>query len=315
MLCLSTICGLAIEFADPPEIQKDDNRVVQKLWAFVKLSRPHFLVGGALMYAIGAFTADAVSVSTYLLGQGMVTSAQLTAHYVNEFADVKVDRLVRHRTLFSGGSGVLASGQLTRPVALAAALVTTASTVVLIIFIEPTSTAAALLGFLALTISWAYSLRPLRLLDTGFGEATTSLVVTVFVPLVGASTQGADIATTLIWVVSSLFPVHLAMMLTFELPDLETDKRAHKNVLAVRMGEPRTRRAVSALLVLSALVVISAVIIGSVERVALWAVVASAVPAVLLVREIGGTRYTLLTASAVSTLVVLGSGLLVTVIL
>ena len=267
------------------------------------------------MYAIGAFTTDAVSVSTYLLGQGMVTSAQLTAHYVNEFADVKVDRLVRHRTLFSGGSGVLASGQLTRPVALAAALVTTASTVVLIIFIEPTSTAAALLGFLALTISWAYSLRPLRLLDTGFGEATTSLVVTVFVPLVGASTQGADIATTLIWVVFSLFPVHLAMMLTFELPDLETDKRAHKNVLAVRMGEPRTRRAVSALLVLSALVVISAVIIGSVEQVALWAVVASAVPAVLLVKLIGGTRYALLTASAVSTLVVLGSGLLVTVIL
>ena len=267
------------------------------------------------MYAIGAFTAEPITVSAYLLGQGMVSSAQLTAHYVNEFADAKVDRLVQHRTLFSGGSGVIALGQLTRPVPLAAALITSALTVVLIIFIEPLSTAAALLGFLALAISWGYSLRPVRLLDTGFGEMTTSAVVTIFVPLVAVSAQGGVASPPLIWVISSLFPVHLAMMLAFELPDIETDRRAHKTVLAVRMGGAWTRRAIPVLLSLSALVVAVAVIIGVFDMTALWVLLATAIPAMLTVRAIGGTRFNVLTTSAVATLVVLGAGLLATVIL
>jgi 1,4-dihydroxy-2-naphthoate octaprenyltransferase len=288
---------------------------VKKLWSFIKLSRLHFLVGGALMYAIGASTAESVSFSTYLLGQGMVTAAQLTAHYANEFADIKSDRLVRNRTLFSGGSGVLASGELTRPVALAAALFTTAATVVLIIFIEPISTPAALLGLLALLVAWAYSLRPIRLLDTGWGEAVTSLVVTVFVPLVGATTQGAGTSVGLIWIVASLFPVHLAMMLVFELPDLETDRRSHKRVLAARIGEALTRRTVIALLLSSGIVIGVAAALGAVELVTLWAVAAAVGPAVVTVRATRGTRYTLLTTSAVATFVVLGGALLATVIL
>jgi 1,4-dihydroxy-2-naphthoate octaprenyltransferase len=267
------------------------------------------------MYALGAVTADLVTVGDYLLGQAMVTAGQLTAHYVNEFADYKVDRLVTHRTLFSGGSGVLASGELSRPVALVAALLTSAAACVLIIFVEPISTTAALLGLISLAVSWLYSLRPVRLLDTGLGEVVTSIVVTVFVPVVGASVNGGSVTTSLGWAMAGLFPVHLAMMLVFELPDLETDKRAHKRVLAVRMGEGRAHNTITALLVAAAVLVGAGVATGGLDLAALWALVAAAVPAVVTVREMRGTRYGLLTSSAVATLVVLATGLLVIEIL
>ena len=267
------------------------------------------------MYALGAVTADALRVGDYLLGQAMVTAAQLTAHYVNEFADYKVDRLVTHRTLFSGGSGVLASGELSRTVALVAALLTTAATCVLIIFVEPISTTAALLGLISLAVSWLYSLRPVRLLDTGLGEVATSIVVTVFVPVVGASVNGGQVTTSLIWAMAGLFPVHLAMMLVFELPDLETDRRAHKRVLAVRIGEQRAHSTITALLVGAAALVGAGVATGGLDLAAVWALAAAAVPAVVTVRAMRGTRFALLTSSAVATLVVLATGLLMIEIL
>ena len=74
------------------------------LMAFLRLSRPHFLMGGVLMYAVGVAQGKAIGIATYLLGQAMVSAAQVTAHYVNEYADVEADRLVKNRTMFSGGS-------------------------------------------------------------------------------------------------------------------------------------------------------------------------------------------------------------------
>lgn len=91
---------------------------------FIRLSRPHFLLGGALMFGLGAAIAGRLDVRGYVLGQTMVTAGQVTAHYVNEYADVEADRGVEHRTWFSGGSGVLVEGRLVPAVALRAAIVT-----------------------------------------------------------------------------------------------------------------------------------------------------------------------------------------------
>ena len=56
------------------------------LWSFVRLSRPHFLLGGFLMFWLGARSVSTFDTSGYVLGQAMVTSAQITAHYLNEYA-------------------------------------------------------------------------------------------------------------------------------------------------------------------------------------------------------------------------------------
>jgi 1,4-dihydroxy-2-naphthoate octaprenyltransferase len=209
---------------------------VARLGAFLLLSRPHFLLGGVVLFALGALPAVEIDLTAYLWGQLMVTSTQLVAHYANEYADFEADRLVEHRTVFSGGSGVLVSGGLTPAVALRAAVVASGVALVGVVVFAFRSPLVAVLGLAALGVSWAYSVEPLRLLGTGSGEVVTSLVVGGVLPVVGASTQGLALRADLWWSIAVLVPAHIGMMIAFELPDLDSDRRAGKRVLAVRLG-------------------------------------------------------------------------------
>ncbi len=152
---------------------------MNKLIAFIKLSRLHFLLGGFLMFAVGSLTADSIDVAHYVIAQVMITAAQLTAHYVNEYADYEADKAIANRTAFSGGSGVLTSGLLPRRVAAVAAQTTSVIAIVTATIVATFSLPAVLTGMLALCVSWAYSMPPVRLLDTGWGEITTAVTVAV----------------------------------------------------------------------------------------------------------------------------------------
>jgi 1,4-dihydroxy-2-naphthoate octaprenyltransferase len=287
---------------------------MDSLWAFIKLSRPHFLIGGVLMFALGAASAGQFEPITYALGQVMVTAAQVTAHYINEYADVEPDRAVTRRTLFSGGSGVLVGGQLRPAVALRAARlasVVAVGTAGAMMFVN---VSAGLLGLAALAVSWSYSMPPLRLLGSGFGELAASAVVAGLVPLIGALSQGGTIAAAFLWSIAIVFVLHFAMMLAFELPDLETDAAAGKRVLAVRIGRTRTRALIS-LLVLGAGGLLtdwgSSYAGSGSARVALLAgLPAAAVMLAAMFRDRAG----LLTGAAVATLVLTAAGLLLAMV-
>lgn len=203
------------------------------------------------MYGIGVASGGGTTLGTYLLGQLMVTSAQVTAHYVNEYADVDADRLVENRTPFSGGSGVLPSESFSPHVALRAAQVSSAVAILAAVLVWHISPVAALFGGVALVVSWAYSMPPVRLLNTGWGEIVTSAVVTVVVPMIGLSLTGLALSGGLVWALAVLFPIHMAMMLIFEIPDATTDRQAGKTVLAVRLGEPPTLGLIFALYVVA----------------------------------------------------------------
>ena len=268
-------------------------------WLFFRLSRPHFLIGGALMFAIGALAGDSVHWVDYSIGQGMVTSAQLTAHYVNEYADVGPDQTIQNRTWFSGGSGVVGGAGLDPRVALIAARWSTMMTLAMASLVALESLpAAAGLGVIALTVSWIYSLSPIRLLSTGWGEVVTTSVVVGMVPAVGSLTQSGRIPDQ-VWVaVAVLYPVHLAMMLAFELPDLSSDMAAGKRVLAVRLGRRFTVTAVGMAYVVACVVAL-VVRIGDAS---LPMELAIAVPLAAATIWLSGTqRFALLTASAVLT--------------
>lgn len=212
---------------------------------FIALARPHFLAGGFLLYAIGAFAAGVDSISAYLIGQLAITASQLTAHFVNEFADAEADALVVNRTWFSGGSGVLVDPDADRAIALRAAYVSSAVSLAASAVLALDHPLAASIAAATLLISWGYSMPPVRLLDTGWGEAATTVVTTVGVPLVGALAQAGPIDHNLWWVITVLFALHMAMIVAFEIPDLETDTTAAKTVLAVRLGLPNTRRIIA----------------------------------------------------------------------
>ena len=287
---------------------------MDSLWAFIKLSRPHFLIGGVLMFALGAAATGLFDPAAYALGQVMVTAAQVTAHYVNEYADVEPDRAVTRRTLFSGGSGVLVDGSLRPVVALRAAQVASVVAAGTALALMSVNVPAALLGLAALAISWSYSMPPLRLLGSGFGELAASAIVAGIVPLIGAFSQGGTITGALMWAVAIVFLLHLAMMLAFELPDLETDAMAGKLVLAVRVGLSRTRVLIT-LLVLAA----GALLLGwgsahAESGIARVGILAGLPAAVVMLVAMARDRAGLLTGSAVAALVLTAAGLLVALV-
>ena len=284
--------------------------MIGRLWVWVRLSRPHFLLGGFLMFGLGAATGGPVDGSDYLFGQLMVTMAQLTAHYANEYADVDADRAVEHRTPFSGGSGVLVEGSLPVRSALWAARLTSVLTVLAAIVVADASILAAVLGLLALTVSWAYSMPPVRLLNLGWGELATSLVVTLLVPVIGALVQTDTVPATLWWSAAVLVPVHMAMMLVFEIPDLQSDSAAGKRVLAVRIGRRATVVMIGSLLAVAFAGLATAIIADGLPS-GCAAGFVGLVAAPVLVGALVRDRHQVMTICAVGMFVLVSGGLLI----
>lgn len=258
------------------------------------------------MYAFGVALGGPIGIDRYLIGQAMVTAAQVTAHYANEYADFDADLLVENRTFFSGGSGVLVAGHLGRGVALAAAVTSTASALVLAVVVALISPLASALGIVALAVSWTYSLPPFRLLGTGLGEIATSAVVVGAVPVIGLNIAGGQPGPFLWSLVAVLFGAHLAMMLAFELPDLDSDRNAGKRVLAVRIGVNPTLALMAGLLGASALLVVVGIGNDVLPTFLWWAVASVATGGTIMTLAARSRNHHVLTIAAVANLSALG---------
>lgn len=217
---------------------------MRRLAAFARLTRPPFLLGGALGFGLGAALArdqcTAIAWSQYALGQALVTAVQLTAQYANEYFDAEGDRPAA-RTPFSGGSGVLPAGLLPRRFALRAAQGTTLAALALTTVVAFTSAPAALLGVGALAGAWAYSAPPLRLAGSGGGEIVASVIVGALVPLAGLWVHGGRVDAGFGWMAAALVATHFALIVALAVPDRAADHTSGKRTLVVRMGVERVR--------------------------------------------------------------------------
>lgn len=210
---------------------------------FIRLSRPLFLLGAVLLYALGVgiarYLGTEINWSVYLLGQLWVTLLQLSTHYLNEYFDAPLDAENPNRTPFSGGSGAIGDGKLSRNVPLFAAItclaILASITVVLIRSgsLTPGALLVMVLGFLG---AFFYSVPPVRLASTGYGELTTSIIVANLVPGFAFLLQMGEFHRLLAMTTFPLTTLHLAMMLVFELPDYAVDLKYEKQTLMVRMG-------------------------------------------------------------------------------
>jgi 1,4-dihydroxy-2-naphthoate octaprenyltransferase len=210
---------------------------------FIRLSRPLFLIGAALLYALGAGIANylgfAIDWRLYILGQAWVTSMQLTAHYLNEYFDAPVDASNPNRTPFSGGSGALEEGKLPREIALWAAVASMAATTSFTVLIMQNRGISPGMLFLMLLIflgAFFYSIPPVSLMSSGYGELTTSILVANLVPALAYIIQAEGLHRLVAMSTFPLTPLHIAMMLSFELPDYAIDYKYDKLTLMVRLG-------------------------------------------------------------------------------
>ena len=215
----------------------------KSLLAFVQLTRPLFLLGVAIVYALGAGIARYVGVeidwNAYLLGQAWVTLLQLSTQYFNEYYNAPADQVNPNRTWLTGGSGMLGPGRLPRRVALMAALVCLAFlasiTVLIISKVNPPSGAYLIMG-LAFLGSFFYSNPPLSLESSGYGELITSVMVGFMVPAYAFILQYGDMHRLVAMCAFPLVAAHMAMLLAFDLPDYRSDLKFEKLTLMIRLG-------------------------------------------------------------------------------
>jgi 1,4-dihydroxy-2-naphthoate octaprenyltransferase len=222
---------------------------VRAIWAFVRLGRPKFLIGGFVFYGLGAALAVAAGApfeaGRYLWGQLMVTAAQLMTHYANDYFDLEADRANRTPTRWSGGSRILPDGVLPPAAALGAALVLFAvalGAALAFAMRTPDLPLTLPLAVFMTAFAWAYSAPPLRLAARGLGELTTAAVVTLSVPLLGYYLQAGEVDGRILAACVLPCLLQFAMLLAIELPDAAGDAVAGKRTLVVRLGAPAGAR-------------------------------------------------------------------------
>jgi len=219
---------------------------MRNVWLLIRLSRPLFLLGGVLVFALGVgiarYLGKPIDWGMYFLGQSWVTTLQLAGQYLNEYFDAPQDVQNTNRTPFTGGSGALGPDGLPRRTALIAAagcLAVTASLTVLLLSQASLSPSTVLIMVIGFSGAILYSVPPVRLSTTGYGELTTSFLVANLVPAFAFLLQSGELHRLLAMATFPLTLLHLAMMLAFEFPDYATDLRLGKRTLLVRMGWQR----------------------------------------------------------------------------
>jgi len=234
--------------------------VSTKLYALLRLSRPLFLFNSLGQFALGALIARyegyRLDVAPFLLGQLCLTALQLMSIYLNEYWDEDADRRNSFRTWFSGGSGVLPEGALTRATVFVAALAALAIGVASGIALlaqqanKPALWIILVLIFLGLFFQ---SNRPIALTASGYGEFTTAIVFAGLMPAFGHLVFADQASRLVLLATTPLVVLHAAMLIAFSLPDVESDAQAEKRTLAVRVGQDTAASIHNALLVLALL--------------------------------------------------------------
>ena len=241
----------------------------RQLRLFVLLSRPWFLLGACLLYALGLAVAhylgETIVVSLAAEGLALVLALQLTVHYLNEYFDAEADETNPNRTVFNGGSGAIGRDRLPRQTALQAALVTLAFVALLLtaMLIRGQSPSLAWVVIaLVLPTALFYSAPPLRLVSSGYGEFLAALVVSAMVPTLAFTLQAGSMHRMLFLATAPLVLFNFAMILAFEVPDYGTDLRSGKRTLMVRLGWENGMRLHDAAIIGAVVALVAAVLLG-----------------------------------------------------
>lgn len=235
----------------------------------VRLARPHFLLGGIVLYALGAGIADYLGVTinwnVFFIGLLWGLMVQLSTHFLNEYFDGPYDMDNQNRTPFTGGSGTIGPGRLPRAAAFWGAVGTLAAAAYLTLLVIQTARPNTVTLFYMLLIFLAaffYAVPPVRLEASGYGELTTSILVAHLVPGFAFLLQSGELHRL---VAMSTFPLvflSMAMLLAFELPDFANDLKHEKRTLMVRIGWQAGMRAHNILIFSSFALLVLAAFLG-----------------------------------------------------
>ena len=216
-----------------------------KTMEWVKAIRLQFYPMTFIAYTAGAIGARAMGYefnpALFWLGYAWIFFAEVLTVFANEYFDQFSDKRNDKYGPFNGGSRVLVNKGITPAEMKKGILVAGVLAVgtLLFLFIQPGlfQLSVILSSLLLLIIATGYTVPPLRLSYHGLGELTVGLTHSVFVIICGYLYQGGYVGDSWPWLVS--FPLFLSVLPSITLagiPDMEADRMAGKNTIAVITG-------------------------------------------------------------------------------
>jgi len=193
--------------------------------------------------AIASYSGKPIDLPTFLLIQLIISSVQLSGQTANEYADVEGDALNKSRTFFSGGSGMLSGGRISkRTAAVVTAVlvaVAVAASAAMFIFVRGDQLILPLIA-IAFFLAIEYSLKPLQLESSGTGEVAMAFTVGFFCPAVAFIAQGGSEFGVMLLLTTVAILTTFCLLIMIEYPDYEADKASGKNNLVVRFGREQS---------------------------------------------------------------------------
>ncbi len=184
----------------------------------------------------------------------------LTTAFANDVADIQTDEANDSRTPFSGGSGVLVEGKLSRSELINGASGTAFLAVILtFVMIFGLHVHWGILLFVGWGIVSAteYSLPPLKLSYRGGGEFLVLVTYSIALLWAGYFVQAGPAFSPLIWILSIPIGFAVFALITItQFPDLAADQKAGKSSLVIMFGVGKTLRIISLAVILSMLSIV-----------------------------------------------------------
>jgi 1,4-dihydroxy-2-naphthoate octaprenyltransferase len=215
---------------------------VGRLRAFLRLSRPQFLVPGLALYVLGAFLAFAygapVDAWRFVGGYLIFFFAHFSLTFSNDYFDRRADSFSTPTPL-SGGSGALRSHPELARLALWLSLTLIGASLLTAVayrshhdlswYFLPLVLAGNLLGFF-------YTAPPLKLAYRGLGEPATILAAGFIMPAMGYLCMQGRLDLEFLTLVPALMGYGALFIISVEMPDREADERGGKRNMLVRAG-------------------------------------------------------------------------------
>jgi 1,4-dihydroxy-2-naphthoate octaprenyltransferase len=222
-----------------------DMSVSVTLQKVLALARTKFLLYSPIAFMTGCSFAFStcpevdLGPDRLLGGLAITYTAHVMTHFINEFYDLVPDRLNKNPSPWTGGSRVLANGELAPSTSLGLGYFLMGLLVVCASVLLPNSAARTVLWAIIIG-AWGYSAPPLRLQGRGLGETTVAVVLNVLTPLLGFFiVQGQNFALPGASMLSTLFfnaYIEHSRMMVMNMADVESDATAGKKTLVVRLG-------------------------------------------------------------------------------
>jgi 1,4-dihydroxy-2-naphthoate octaprenyltransferase len=219
---------------------------IKSFGGWLSLSRPFFHLVGILPFTLGTVLAWKLTASfnpaIFILGVIALILIMLSTYHAGEYSDCREDEISyrSHRNRFAGGSGVIVRGIISRRAALLTSVVSfwlAAVIGIILQFYYKTGPYTLLLGCLGALSGFSYSMRPIRLVERGFGETFIGFCYGWLTVAAAYYIQTAAIHPIIHWVAIPIALSIFNVILLNEYPDYEADKATGKRNLLYRIGK------------------------------------------------------------------------------